>query len=206
MKIALYGATGMIGKRILDEALRRGHEVTAVVRAPSEFTEVNQNLFLEKGDIMDPASVASLAIGKDVVISAYGPGHGDPRMLLAAAHSLVAGHPKRLIVVGGAGSLEVAPGVQLVDTPDFPAAWKQLALAHRDAFPIYRHAGLDWTYVSPAAFIEPGERTGKFRTGTDQLIVDEAGNSKISAEDFAVAILNEAEHPHFSRQRFTVGY
>lgn len=206
MKIALYGPNGAIGKRILDEALRRGHEVTAVVSDPSKFSEVNQNLFVEKGDILDPASVASIATGKDVVISAFDPGHGDPRLLVAAARSLVAGRPNRLIVVGGAGGLEVAPGVQLVDTPDFPAAWKKLALAHRDAFPVYRNADLDWTYVSPAAFIEPGERTGKFRTGTDQLIVDEAGNSKISAEDFAVAILNEVEHPHFIRRRFTVAY
>ena len=128
MKIALYGPNGTIGKRILDEALGRGHEVTAVVRDPSKFTEVNQNLFVEKRDIMDPASVASIAAGKDVVISAFGPGRGDPRLLLAAAHSLIAGRPNRLIVVGGAGGLEVAPGVQLVDTPDFPAAWKQLAL------------------------------------------------------------------------------
>ncbi len=206
MKIALYGPSGMIGKRIMEEALHRGHEVTAVVREASKFTEVNQNLFVEEGDIMDQAGVTSVSAGKDVVISAYGPGNGDPRSLLAAAHSLVAGRPKRLIVVGGAGSLEVAHGVQLVDTPDFPPAWKQLALAHRDALPIFKNADLDWAYVSPAAFIEPGERTGTFRTGTGRLIVDEAGQSKISVEDFAVAILNEVERPHFIRQQFTVGY
>jgi len=113
----------------------------------------------------------SIAAGKDVVISAYGPGHGEPGLVVAAARSLIANHSKRSIVVGGAASLEVAPGVQLVETPDFPAAWKQIALAHRDALQMYLGADLDWTYVSPAAFIEPAKRTGKFRVGTDQLIV-----------------------------------
>jgi putative NADH-flavin reductase len=206
LKIALYGPSGMIGKRILDEALLRGHQVTGVVRDPSKHSEANPNLFVEKGDIMDPDGVASIASGKDVVISAYGPGNGDVRRLLDAARSLVASHPKRLIVVGGAGSLEVAPGLQLVDTADFPPAWKDIALTHREAMWIYQGADFDWTYASPAAIIEPGKRTGQFRLGTGQLIVDEAGSSKISAEDFAVAILNEVEHPQFIRQRFTVGY
>ncbi|HLZ57791.1 MAG TPA: NAD(P)H-binding protein, partial [Ktedonosporobacter sp.] len=110
------------------------------------------------------------------------------------------------IVVGGAGSLEVAPGLHLVDTPDFPAAWKPTALAHRDALEVYRKANLDWTYVSPAALIAPGERTGTYRTGTDKLLTDEKGESRISAEDYAIAILDEVEHPHFIRRRFTVAY
>ncbi len=196
----------MIGKRIMAEALRRGHQVTAVVRDPSKFTEVNQSLFVEEGDIFDPASVSKIAAGKDVVVSAYGPGRGGPESIVEAAKSLVAAHPPRLIVVGGAGGLEVAPGMRLVDTPDFPAAWKGLALAHIEAYPVFQHSDIDWTYVSPAAFIEPGERTGKYRTGTSQLVTDENGNSKISAEDFAVAILDEVERPRFVRQRFTVAY
>jgi putative NADH-flavin reductase len=113
---------------------------------------------------------------------------------------------KRLVVVGGAGALELAPGVQLVDTPTFPAHWKGLALAHRDALPLYQNSDLDWTYVSPSAIIEPGQRTGHYRIGTNQLLTDAKGNSHISAEDFSVALLDELEHPRFVRQRFTVGY
>jgi putative NADH-flavin reductase len=117
--------------------------------------------------------------------------------------------PIRLIAVSGAGSLEVKPGLQLVDTPDFPAAWKPAALAHREAIEVYRKAGFaefDWTAVSPSAVIEPGTRTGHYRTATDQLLVDAQGNSRISAEDFAVAIVDEIEKPKFVEQRFTVGY
>jgi putative NADH-flavin reductase len=114
---------------------------------------------------------------------------------------------RRLVVVGGAGSLEVMPGVQLVDTLDFPAAWKPVALAHRDALAVYRLAeDLDWTYVSPAALIEPGRRTGLYRTGTDQLLVDDKGVSRISVEDFAAAMLDEIKKPRFLRRRFTVAY
>ena len=112
----------------------------------------------------------------------------------------------RLVVVGGAGSLEVAPGVQLVDTPEFPAAWKGIALAHRDALAVYRGAALDWTYISPAALIGPGERTGQYRTGTDQLLTDKEGESRISVEDFAVAFVDEIENQRFARQRMTVAY
>ncbi len=128
----------------------------------------------------------------------------------SAAQALVEGvgtnQPMRLIVVGGAGSLEVSPGVQLVDTPDFPPAYKKLALAHRDALEIIRKAPFDWTYVCPSAEIDEGTRTGKYRTGTNQLLIDPGGQSRISMEDFAVAILDEVEKPKFSRARFTVGY
>ena len=112
----------------------------------------------------------------------------------------------RLIVVGGAGSLEVSPGVQLLETPEFPSAWKGVALAHRDALDAYRKSGLNWTYVSPAALIEPGRRTGQYRIGTDQLLKDEKGDSRISMEDYANAVVDEIEKPRFSRQRFTVAY
>lgn len=114
----------------------------------------------------------------------------------------------RLISVGGAGSLEVSPGMRLLDTPDFPSAWKPVASAARDALQVYRtEAGdIDWVNVSPAAFIQPGERTGRYRTGTDQFVVDERGESRISAEDFAVAILDEVEQPKFHRTRFTAAY
>ena len=188
------------------------------MRDPTRFAKPADTLDVVKGDILDPASVAAAVRGQDAVISAVGPAHtGDvrPQMLVDAAQSLIAGLQRagvrRLGVVGGAGSLEVAPGVQLVDTPGFPAAWRPVALAHRDALTVYRATpaaptGLDWTYFSPAALIEPWERTGTYRIGTDQLLTDAKGESRISAEDFAVAVLDELERGAHPRQRITVAY
>lgn len=210
MKIALFGAAGVLGQRILEEALNRKHEVTAVVRDPKRFDLKRPHLKVVKGDALDPAAVAAAASGHDVIINVIGPGAGDPKMLVDAAKSLIAGAKqagvRRLIVSGGAGSLEVAPGLQLVDAPDFPEAWKGVALAHRDALEVYKKADLDWTYVSPAAFIAPGERTGKFRLGIDQLLTDSKGESRISAEDFAIALLDEVERPKSLRKRMTAAY
>ena len=210
MKLALIGATGTIGQRILHEALNRGHQVTAIVRNSSRLTEQNPNLRVVTADIFNPESVAQAVAGQDAVISAYGAPHGQDQLLVDVARSLVqgvkqAGEP-RLLVVGGAGSLEVAPGVQLMDTPAFLPAWKANAQAQRDALNVYRKADLDWTYLSPAALIQPGERTGHYRTGGEQLVVDAEGNSHISAEDYAIAMLDEVEHPQHVRQRFTVAY
>ncbi len=208
MTIALFGARGTIGSRIAAEARRRGHTVTAVVRDRSGLPS---GLAGVRGDALDPTSVARAAAGQDAVISAIGPGSSHPpTMLVEAARSLVEGLRRggvsRLVVVGGAGSLEVKPGLQLVDTPGFPAAWRPTALAHRDALNVYRHADLDWTCISPAALIAPGERTGHYRVGFDQLLVDDRGESQISAEDFAVAVVDEIEHPRHVRQRITVAY
>jgi uncharacterized protein len=212
-KIMLIGSSGMIGQRILHEALNRGHHVTALVRDTSGTGEHRAELDYHTGDIFKPETVATAAVDHDVVVSAYGTGTGDPNLVVKAAHSLIEAltraEPIRLIVVSGAGNLEVKPGVQLVDTPDFPKEWKVIALAHREALDVYRKAGMaefDWTAVSPAALIAPGTRTGKYRTGTDQLLVDDNGKSYISAEDFAVAIVDEIEHPHFQGERFTVAY
>ncbi|MGH2409859.1 MAG: NAD(P)-dependent oxidoreductase, partial [Chloroflexota bacterium] len=160
MKIVLFGASGVLGRRIAREALDRGHDVTAVVRDPSRLTLENPRLTAAAGDVSDPAQVAKLVAGHDAVISAVGPGAGDdPAIVVDAARALIAGLPaggvKRLIVVNGAGSLEVAPGLQLVDTPDFHDAWKAVALAHRDALALYRATDLDWTAISPAAMIQP---------------------------------------------------
>jgi uncharacterized protein len=211
MKIALIGATGMIGKRILEEALARGHEVTAIVRDPSRTVDGSDKANAVVGNIFDVESIVHAIAGHDVVISAFGPKRDEEETLVDATRSLIsavkrAGVP-RLLAVGGAGSLEVAPGVQLVDTPEFPDFIKPIALAHRDALEIYRQeTELNWTNVSPAALIEPGERTGTYRTGIDQLVVNEKGESRISAEDYAVAMLDEVENPRFSRMRFTVAY
>jgi putative NADH-flavin reductase len=212
--IVLIGATGMIGQRILHEALERGHRVTGVVRDTSRTGEQRPNLDYRTGDIFKPDTIAAAAVDHDVVVDAYGPGQtGDPNLVLKAAHALIEAltrvEPIGLIAVSGAGSLEVKPGLQLVDTPDFPPAWKAMALAHREALDVYRKAGFagfDWTAVSPPALIEPGARTGHYRTGTDQLIADDKGKSYISAEDFAVAVVDEIENPRFKGQRFTVGY
>ena len=208
MKVVLYGASGMIGSRILNELLARGHQVTAVVRNPDKVTASGP--IVVKGDITDAASVAATAKGQDAAISAYAPPSAQVGLLQDAARSLLAGLEKagvkRLLMVGGAGSLEVAPGVQLVDTPEFPAAWKAIALAHRDVLLSLKTSSLDWAYLSPAAFIQPGERTGSFRLGTTQLVTDTKGESRISAEDFAVAMVDELEKPRHLRQQFTAAY
>lgn len=209
-KIALFGATGRIGSSILNEALARGHQVTAIVRDPAHPVPPRHLLECKPGDVLKPESVALAVMGSDVVVSAYGPGAGDAEQIVTAAKALVEGvgaeQPMRLIAVNGAGSLEVSPGVQLMDTPDFPHAWKHLAEAHREALGLYRAAPFDWTCISPAAEIEPGKRTGRYRTATDQLVVDGGGKSRISMEDFAVAVVDEIERPKFIRQRFAVGY
>ncbi|MGB6691384.1 MAG: NAD(P)-dependent oxidoreductase [Terracidiphilus sp.] len=208
MNVVLFGASGMIGSRILKELLHRGHTVTAVVRNPEKVTAVGA--FVVMGDVLDPATVTATAKGKDAAISAYSPPHDDAAMLWTATHSLLSGLAsagvRRLIVVGGAGSLEIAPGVQLVDTPNFPAEWKSIALAHRDALSILKQSNLDWSFLSPAAFIQPGERTGKFRLGGTRLVTEEKGESRISAEDYAVALVDELEHPKHLRRQFTVAY
>jgi uncharacterized protein len=216
MRVVLYGATGSIGSRILKELLSRGHVVTAVVRDPSKLTPQN-NLTIEKGDMLDADSIAKVAKGADVVISSYGPPSGpqgpDPAkagQLSEATRALIAGVRRagapRIIMVGGAGSLEVSPGLQIVDAPTFPDAYKPVALAHRDAFYILRETDLNWTYFSPAMMIQPGERTGKFRLGKDSLVSDEKGNSSISSEDYAVALVDEVEQGRHTKQRFTIGY
>lgn len=212
MKIVLFGASGTIGSAIATEALSRGHQVTAVVRDPTRVGLSHEALSLVAGDVLDPSKVVTLVAGHDVVACAVGPRlpEDEPRLVVDAARSLIDGLTRagvnRLVVVGGAGSLEVAPGVQLVDTPEFPTAWKPIALAHRDALAVYREADLDWTYISPAALIRPGNRTGQYRTGTDQLLTDQGGESRISVEDYAVAFLDEIEKKRSVRQRMTVAY
>lgn len=213
MRVVLYGATGMIGSRILKELLSRGHTVVAVVRDPSKL-QPQKNMTVEKGDMLDPAGIAKLAWGSEVIVSSYGPpsgaGAAQSNQLADAARALIAGARRagspRIIMVGGAGSLEVSPGLQIVDSPSFPDAYKPIASAHRDAFYILRDSDLNWTYFSPAMTIQPGERTGKFRLGLNALISDDKGNSSISAEDYAIALVDEVEQGRHTKQRFTIGY
>jgi hypothetical protein len=209
MKVVLFGASGMIGSRVLSELVSRRHTVTAVARNPEKIAAV-AGVTAIKGDVLDPANIASDAQGADAVVFAYAPPPTEPIAIVKAVQSLLKGLNSagvhRVIVVGGAGSLEVAPGVQLVDAPGFPEQWKDIALAHRDVLPILKESDIDWSYLSPSALIQPGERTGKFRLGTTRLVANDKGESKISAEDFAVALVDELEKPKHLRQQFTVGY
>ncbi|UIF85025.1 NAD(P)-dependent oxidoreductase [Cupriavidus sp. UYPR2.512] len=203
MKIAIIGATGRVGTRLTDEALRRGHQVAAIARQASQLP-ARAGVTTTDADATDSAALAAALAGHDVVISSARFAQLNAQQVTSAVRK--AGVP-RLLVVGGAGSLHVAPGAHLVDTPNFPEAYKAEALAGRDFLNALRsEQQIDWTFLSPSALFEPGERTGKFRIGGDNLLSDAAGKSWISMEDYAIAMLDEIETPAHSRQRFTVGY
>lgn len=203
MKIAIVGASGNVGSRVAAEALNRGHQVTGIARDPSKIA-ARAGLTVRKGDIADPDALAKVLAGHDAAVSAARFQGAAPRDVIAAAKK---SGVKRLLVVGGAGSLEVAPGRALIDTPEFPAAYKPEASAGRDFLDVLRgEKELDWAFLSPSAFFGPGARTGKFRVGGDALLVDASGKSSISMEDYAIALVDELEKPRHSRRRFTVGY
>jgi putative NADH-flavin reductase len=213
MKIALIGATGFVGSEVLKELLSRGHQVTALARTPSKLP-AQLGLKVVKADALDAAQVAAAVEGHDAVIDSYNPGWSEPRihdMFLEGTRAIVDGVKrsgvKRVLIVGGAGSLFVAPGVQLVDTPHFPAEYKQGALAAREALnQIRNESALDWTFLSPAALLAPGPRTGKFRIGADELLMDGDKPAGLSVADLAVAIVDELETPKHIRKRFTAAY
>jgi uncharacterized protein len=216
MRITVFGATGNVGRRIALEALRRGHEVTGVVRDPAAVQTPDPRIRLVRGDATSAESVASVVKGSDAVVSAISPrpnqrGLPAPK-LVDNARALIAGlrsaGVKRVLYVGGASSLDVAPGKQLLDQPGFPEIYKAEAIEGLEALRVWRSeaAGLDWTYLSPAAEIGPGERTGKYRTTADTLLVDAEGKSFITFEDYAVAVLDELEKPQHVGQRFGVAY
>jgi putative NADH-flavin reductase len=216
MKILLFGATGNVGRCVVEEALKRGHQITGVVRDPQAVERPDPRVTLRRGDATDRRSVAELAASADAVVSAISPranaqGLAAPT-LVAAARALIAGlrdaGTKRVIAVGGAGSLEVAPGKALVDQPGFPDAYKAESLDGRDSLEVYRKeaAGLDWTFISPAVEIAPGERKGRYRTTDNAVLADANGKSFITFEDLAVAILDELERPQHVGRRFGVAY
>ncbi|MBT2469883.1 NAD(P)H-binding protein [Streptomyces sp. ISL-66] len=228
-KIALFGATGAIGSRVLREALGRGHQVTAVVRDPARLavagagdagtTGAGGAPVVVRGNVLDPASVTEAAAGKDVVVSAFGPGPGDPGTLVSAVKSLVGGvqalgidgaPPRpRVITVGGAGSLRTPGGPLVWDEAGIPEAVLAVMHAHGEALDFLRTVPVDevhWTSLSPAARIEPGERTGTYRLGLDDLVVDDDGRSLISMEDYAVALVDEIDRDAHAGRRFTIGY
>lgn len=211
MKIALVAATGKIGRQIARTALDRGHAVTAVARRDGALPEELAGARAVVAALDDPPALAAAVRGHDVLASAFGPDGPDVAALARTAAALVAAARaagiRRLIVVGGAGSLEVAPGVQLVDTPGFPDAYRPAALAHREALAVYRAApDLDWTFYAPAAEIGPGPRLGHYRSQARTLLVDEAGRSRIAYPDYADAFVDEIEHPRYLREIATAAY
>jgi len=217
MRIALIGATGFVGSALLKELTDRGHEVTAIARHPEKLAVKGPLVHPVAADIGDVQQLAGLLKGHDAVVSAYNPGWDDPKIYehymagaRAVQEAVRRSGVKRLIVIGGAGSLEVAPGVQLIDTPQFPAHFKPGASAARDYLrEIRQEKELDWTYFSPAILMNhehSGVRRGHYRLGLDNPVFDPEGNSVLSVEDLAVVIADELEKPEHVRQRFTAGY
>lgn len=214
-KIVIIGATGYVGSAILKEALGRGHQVKAIVRDPSKLTLIHPHLKVVGGNVTDTDFLSRELAKSDAVISAFNPGWSNPNIyeetlegygsiLCAVRNSGV----HRFLMVGGAGCLLVAPGRQLMDEPDVP---KKLLPGIRGMAKVYTdlllpEKSVDWVFLSPAANMAPGERTGKFRLGKDELIVDESGDSNISVEDFAVAMIDELEQEKHHQERFTLGY
>jgi uncharacterized protein len=202
MKVALIGASGQAGSRIAAELSRRGHSVTGIARDPSKIAAL-PDVTAKAGDVYDKAGLARLLAGHDAVVSSVHFSASDPDILIAAVRE---SGLRRYFVVGGAGSLEVAPGVKLIDTPEFPELYRAEATAGGVFLQKLRGTtDLDWTFLSPSAMFIAGERTGKFRLGADQLLVGENGSS-ISFEDFAIAAVDELETPKHLKQRFTIGY
>ena len=203
MKVALIGATGQAGSRLLQELTSRGHSVTAIVRHPEKVPQL-PHVVAMKGNVYDKAGLVPLLKGHDAVISSVHYLQSNPGLILEAVRE---SGVKRYFVVGGAGSLEVAPGKKLVDTPEFPSAYKAEATKGGEYLDLLRKSAgdLDWTFFSPAAMFVAGERTGKFRLGKDQLLASENGSS-ISFEDYAIAAVDELETPKHIKERFTIAY
>ena len=209
MKVILYGSTGKSGSVILKELVARGHTVVAAARKPERVQKL-KDVTAVQDDLSNSAKITSIVKGADAVVSAYGPPADDTTQIISAMDRLVkgileAGGP-RLIVVGGAGSLFVAPGITLRESGHLPKEWIPIVDAHIQVLRNLKQSSIDWTYFSPAGYFEPGERTGKFRLGKDDPITDAQGNSRISFADYAIALVDELENPQHRRERFTIGY
>lgn len=213
--VALIGASGFVGTAIMNELLNRGHKVTAIVRNPEKVSVKNDNLNVVKADVADTEAIIAACKGKDAIISAYNPGWANPdiyeetlRNYPLILESAKRSEVKRLLCVGGAGTLFCAPGLRVVDSGAIPDAImggvKSLGEFYLNT--LMNEHDIDWIFFSPAGTLEPGERTGKFRLGKDDLIVDANGNSHISVEDYAVAMVDELEKPAHHFERFTIGY
>jgi putative NADH-flavin reductase len=212
MRIVVFGAGGAVGQRIVREALERGHQVTAAVRDVTYYDRFDPRIAVVRADATDPATIAAAATGTDVVVSAVSPRVGKTGLpapsLTAVARAFIASGVTRLIIVGGAGSLLVPGGKPHMDEPDFPAIYKPEAMAQRDALTVCRAEGstLEWTYISPAEEMFAGQRTGAYRVGGDHLLTDASGHSRISYEDYAVAVVDTLERHDHIRERITVAY
>ena len=218
MNIAIIGASGFVGSALLKEAIRRGHTITAIARHPEKINTNDDHHITAVGcDIFNDGKLAGVLADHNAVLSAYNPGWDDPNIYndylegsKTIQNAVKEAGVKRYLVIGGAGSLEIAPGKQLVDTPDFPKEYKEGAKAARDYLDMLRkEKDLDWTFLSPAILMHPGidtGRTGKYRVGTEHPVFDENGESKISAEDLSVALMDELEKGDFIKKRFTVAY
>ena len=213
MKIVLLGATGFVGSALLKEALDRGHVVTAIARHP-ETLALRERLTVKAGDVFDSSALATLLTGHEAVISAFNPGWRNPNLYddqrrgtSAIIAAVKQAGIRRVLWVGGAGGLEVKPGVPVVDDPNLPDWIRPGSLATIDALEqLRKEPELEWSFLAPSAEMKPGSRTGKYRLGGDDLLVDANGKSHISVEDFAAAMIDELEHPAHVRHRFTVGY
>ncbi len=219
MKVALIGASGFVGSQILAEALERGHQVTAICRNPQKIRTSHENLTAKKADVRNVEELAKLLAGHDVIISSFNPARG-----VAGAHVydlFVSGHKailaatkksgvKRFLGVGGAASLKTPEGIELIDSPQFPAAYEPFKPGIRGTRELYyllkQEPSLDWVFVAPSVVIAPGQRTGKFRVGKDHVLYDPKGESKISLEDYSVALVDEMERPQHHSERITIGY
>lgn len=210
MKIVLFGATGNIGKVILDEALARGHDVTAIVRDPAKVDAKHAHLHVVQGDLAQPASFEGALAGADAAIASLN--DPVPANLRIRAEALLGAldkaHVRRFAWVGGAGSLLNAEGIRVIDDPHFPAEWKDNANGQVNALEGFRASqnNVDWTYISPAKIIAPGERKGSFRVGGDHVLVDDKGESRISIADFAIGVLDRIEKGDAAKKRVTLAY
>ena len=214
-KIVLIGASGFVGSALLNEALNRDFEVTAVVRHPEKIKIENENLKVVKADVSALDEVAAVCKGADAVISAFNPGWNNPdiydetiKVYLTIIDGVKKAGVNRFLMVGGAGSLFIAPGLRLMDSGEVPENILPGVKALGEFYLNFlkKEKEIDWVFFSPAADMRPGVRTGKFRLGKDELIVDESGDSNISVEDFAVAMIDELEYPKHHQERFTIGY
>lgn len=209
MNVVVYGATGNSGSEIVKELVARGHRVTGVARNVDTLKS-QPGVTAKVDDLSNVDAVASIIKGADVVVSAYQPPADNTEKLIDVTKLQIeavkkAGGP-RLIVVGGAGQLEVAPGVTLIKSGHLPAEYLPIATSHERAAGVLKNSDINWTYIAPAAFFVPGERTGKYRTGTNNLVTNEKGESKISFADYAIALADEIEEPKHERRLFSVGY
>lgn len=209
LRVALYGATGRAGSRILRELARRGHQVTAIARE-ARSNAASEDIVWKTDDLSEVSRITEVIRGADVVVSAYAPPAGDTDALIGACERLAgavrAASVPRLLVVGGAGVLEVAPNVTLLQSGKLPPEWLPIAASHAKALAALEQTTINWTYLSPAAYFDPGERTGHYRASQNTLLTDANGESRISMEDYAIAVVDELEHPKHLRARFAVAW